>query len=584
MTGKRTFRWDAWIVFALALIARLVYMRSIMDEPLWLVPQVDARLYWETALSIVRGEAQDAVFYLPPFYSWFLASIVRVVGEDVGSVRHVLAIVAALAAPVTLLLAEPIVGRARSLAAGVIVALFAPAVFYSSEILTASLVLLLNVAALYVLARSERAAGFAGYGLAGILIGVSAITHPSILLLPLLLAIRYRTNWRAIALLVLGLFLAVLPVTLHNALGGDAALVSTNGGVNFYMGNHAGADGKSAVAPDLPNEPGDARRTAEAIARASVPYEIGPRDVSGFWMNRATIWIRENPGDWARLTFRRLVFAVNNREISDNIDFYGTIERSIPLRMMPLHYGLLIALAVTGIPVIARHAQGRLLLVYALAVLVPLLLFFVVGRLRLPLLPLLAIAGSAGLFELVRFVRKWRHRLQRKELVRAPLLFAGAFVLAHLNVWGVNEDRSWHYYYLSGDATWRHGNPLRAVEYFEQAHQRNPEDPLAMNALGFAYAETGQQLEHGEELVRGALDREPGRRRFYLDSLGWILFKQGKNRKAAAAFEQAIPLFGPGEEASKAEAMTHLAAVREAQGRTGEAKKLRAEAGRLLAM
>ncbi len=583
MTEKRTFRWEAWAVFGLAMIARLVYLRSIADEPLYLVPQVDARLYWETALSIVRGEAQDAVFYLPPFYSWFLASIVRITGEDVGAVRHVLAFVAALAAPVTLLLAEPVVGRTRALGAGVIVALAAPAVFYSTELVTASLVLVLNVAALYVLARSERGTGFAGYGLAGLLLGVSAITHPSILLFPLLLAIRYRTNWRAIALLVLGLFLAVLPVTLHNALGGDAALVSTNGGVNFYLGNHAGADGKSAVAPDLPNEPGDARRTADAIARAAVPYEIGPRDVSRFWMNRATSWIRANPGDWARLTFRRLIYALNAHEISDNIDFYGTAEQSLPLRAMPVRFGLLIALSLAGLPVLLRERQGRLLALYALAVLIPLLLFFVVGRFRLALLPFLAVAGSVGLFELGRTLRKWRHRLQRKELVRAPVLFAAGLVLAYLSVFDVNEDRSWHYYYLSGDATYRHGNPLRAVEYFEQAQSRNPESPLVRNALGFAYAETGQRLDQAEDLVRGALDREPGRRRFYLDSLGWILFKQGKNREAATAFEQAIPLFGPGEEASKAEALTHLAAVREAQGRTGDAQRLRAEAGRLMA-
>ena len=42
-----------------------------------------------------------------------------------------------------------------------------------------------------------------------------------------------------------------MPFTAHNVLvGGEAVLLSANGGINFWIGNHAGADGVFAPPTD----------------------------------------------------------------------------------------------------------------------------------------------------------------------------------------------------------------------------------------------------------------------------------------------------------------------------------------------
>lgn len=63
--------------------------------------------------------------------------------------------------------------------------------------------------------------------------------------------------------------------------------------------------------------------------------------------------------------------------------------------------------------------------------------------------------------------------------------------------------------------------------------------PDAYNALGYLYAEQGIKLDEAETLVRRALKSAPTSGA-YLDSLGFIYFKQGKLDAAIESLEQAV--------------------------------------------
>jgi tetratricopeptide (TPR) repeat protein len=56
---------------------------------------------------------------------------------------------------------------------------------------------------------------------------------------------------------------------------------------------------------------------------------------------------------------------------------------------------------------------------------------------------------------------------------------------------------------------------------------RDPQDANALNSLGYLLAERGDRLEEAVQLVRRALEIEPGNPS-YLDSLGWAYFQQGR--------------------------------------------------------
>lgn len=81
-----------------------------------------------------------------------------------------------------------------------------------------------------------------------------------------------------------------------------------------------------------------------------------------------------------------------------------------------------------------------------------------------------------------------------------------------------------------------------AIERLEQLHELFPDDPSLQNFFGYVLAKRGVRLDFAESLLRKALDAEPGNG-FFLDSLGWIKYRQGD-------YAEAVRLLG--EAASKA--------------------------------
>jgi tetratricopeptide (TPR) repeat protein len=73
--------------------------------------------------------------------------------------------------------------------------------------------------------------------------------------------------------------------------------------------------------------------------------------------------------------------------------------------------------------------------------------------------------------------------------------------------------------------------PSLALQEQERRWQTNPVDAGAANDLGYQWAAAGVRLDEAETLVRGAVARNP-RLAAYLDSLGWVLYKQGAYEEA----------------------------------------------------
>jgi tetratricopeptide (TPR) repeat protein len=306
-----------------------------------------------------------------------------------------------------------------------------------------------------------------------------------------------------------------------------------------------------------------------ALAEEQAGRELTSAVVSRFWFRKGLGCVRENPGGTLGLWVRKAYYLVNNHEVADNLDFYAVTEISPPLRMLPLRFGLLFAVALPGLLILWRSDRGRLLMLYGLAVVLPVLVFFYVGRFRLPLLPILSIAAAASILELSH---RWRRKPRRIGL--PVLLIILGLLLSYSRLFGVAEDTSWHFYRSRGDILYGQGQLAAACQAYEEAVRRHPSNAATRNALAFAYAEQGVNLDQAEQHIRIALELAPQRRRFYLDTLGWIQYKQGELGAAAKALEEAIPLFASHEAYSRAEARYHLGLVRQAQGDLVAAERL----------
>ncbi len=83
-----------------------------------------------------------------------------------------------------------------------------------------------------------------------------------------------------------------------------------------------------------------------------------------------------------------------------------------------------------------------------------------------------------------------------------------------------------------------HGEFEKAEKYLRKTLQLRPNHAHALNALAYLYAEQGTNLDEAENLVRRALEKSPTNGA-YLDTLGWVFFKQKRFAKAVETLELA---------------------------------------------
>ena len=83
------------------------------------------------------------------------------------------------------------------------------------------------------------------------------------------------------------------------------------------------------------------------------------------------------------------------------------------------------------------------------------------------------------------------------------------------------------------------GDLGRARRVLEDLLKDFPDHPEVANSLGYFLAEKGLDLDRARELVGGALKLQPGNGAF-LDSMGWILYRQGELEAAFDYLIQAV--------------------------------------------
>ena len=123
------------------------------------------------------------------------------------------------------------------------------------------------------------------------------------------------------------------------------------------------------------------------------------------------------------------------------------------------------------------------------------------------------------------------------------------------------------FYFQHGVVAERAGAHDEAVKHFLACVEMDENHAAALNYLGYMWAERGENLADAEEFIRRALRSEPDNAA-YLDSLGWVLFQQGRYHEALAPLERAAQLSATTPDATIEE---HLGDVLDKLGRRGEA-------------
>ncbi len=452
-TRRRWFFGVTLALMALGLLLRLVVSAQLapyspVRHP---APATDMFTYQTYAQQILKGEYdfRQGFYYQPFYYAVFLPAVYLVAGPGPWGVILAQALLAGFTIWLTALAFARLFGRSTGLVAAGLLALDRLHIFYTPfallEILQGFWLSLL----LYAAVRAFTRRSWWWWGAAGLVAGLANCTRGNIvILLPVVLWLAWRSA-RSLSLVRQSLLLALILVVFYlpqlpfawvnYRATGHWVGTSTAAGPVLALGN-------TPEAPPGGREPGSSgpmcypetyhawmaqATAADPAARVSVARNI--------WR-----WFVREPLAVIELKFRMLLLFWNKMEIPNNVSI---VERGQPVPSPVLHLPVLLdfwlvgGLGLAGLLLGAWRARRRplvvgaagLVLFYCFAV----VLFYILARFRLPVVPWLCGFAGAAVVMLWRTARWWREPARRRRVVygAAVLLFSLGFVGFGYNIY-----------------------------------------------------------------------------------------------------------------------------------------------------
>jgi Tfp pilus assembly protein PilF len=94
-------------------------------------------------------------------------------------------------------------------------------------------------------------------------------------------------------------------------------------------------------------------------------------------------------------------------------------------------------------------------------------------------------------------------------------------------------------YFLQGSLYEKQKKYEEAEKAFRKALDLQKDDPAVMNYLGYMLADRGIHLDEAESLIQKAVQADPTNGA-YLDSLGWVYYKQNRFDRAEEYLKKAV--------------------------------------------
>ncbi|MGE5838110.1 MAG: tetratricopeptide repeat protein [Acidobacteriota bacterium] len=339
---------------------------QLKDHPL-VQPDVglDTSAYADLAKRVVAGDLGlgPGLYYVSPLYIYFLAAILAVT-DSFTAARVIQIGLGTAAVGFIFLTAREWFGERAAWVAAILAAFTGLFTFYEVLILQASIDVFLTSAALLclTLALRKKADQFF-FVLCGLIFGIQSLNRPNMLLAAAGLAavLVVVRRFRPAAVLVSGLLIGMAPVAIRNVVvSHEWTLVSSHGGLNFYMGNNETATGfyhaVPGVTPNIAGQERDARRIAErALGRTLTEAET-----SDYFFDLAWTWIRQHPGAAIALFARKLGWVFNAQHIAlpYSYPFYAYDAKTL-LRFYAVGPWLIIPLGLVGLVFAPFGASAR---------------------------------------------------------------------------------------------------------------------------------------------------------------------------------------------------------------------------------
>ncbi|MBN2227539.1 MAG: glycosyltransferase family 39 protein, partial [candidate division Zixibacteria bacterium] len=474
------------VIFLAAFLLRLIYLLQYRSNPSFYLPMVDELWHLEWAKDIIGGNFWGSeAYFRGPLYPYVLAAFLKITGDSLFWVRLLQAVIGSLSAVMVYLIGRRLFVPAVGIIAALAYAAYGTIIFYETMLLIPVLFIFLNLVAVYLLLRYQGSISSKHWLLAGLVVGLSAIARPNILILaPIFLvwiylsfhAVDTRRKISLAAVFLVGTLIPVLSVTARNYMvTGEPILISSQGGVNLYIGNNPETEGLTMLMPELDlNESLPWTEFAEATriaAERESGHSLTAAGESSFWTKKALVFIVSNPGKFIGITFKKLVYFLIGFENSDQTDIYFSRTYSSLLSLLiwksPIYFpfGLIVPLALIGMMLSwPRRRELALLYVFIIGYIPTVILFLVTARHRLAVIPFLLLFAAFGGIALKDFAvkREWR------KFTGYLALFLIALILGNRTYFDIGFENTAQIHFNLGLTYERQGDLGRAEsEYLE---------------------------------------------------------------------------------------------------------------------
>ena len=552
----RKYKWPL-AVFLAAFLIRLIYLIQSRSNPSFYFPMVDEQWHFNWAKDIITGNFWGSeAYFRGPLYPYFLAILLKITGTSILWSRILQMIIPSLSAALIYLLATKSFSHKVGIVAALAFAAYGAMIFYDAMFMIESLFIFLNLLALYLLLQYEKDIRPLPWLISGAILGLSAITRPNILLIaPLFLLWIYfrpqfagnkRSSFLIAATYLIGILVPILTVTVRNYIvAGEPILISSQGGVNFYIGNNPDAEGLTMLMPEVKLDESLPWNEFTAATRKAAERETGKNltagEESSFWTRKALGFIWNNPAKFISLTFRKLIYFLIGFENSDNQDIYFSRNYSSLYSALLWHkliyfpFGLLFPLAVVG--AVQGWKRRRELTLYYIFVIgyIPTVIFFLVtARHRLPVIPFLLIFAALGILAVVELFRRKDYR---KALIYFSI-FIVLLIFCNRRYFDIGFQNISQTHFNQALAYEQQGNLQLAEQEYRAALEENPNSATTLNNLGFIQYRTGRLNDAFSNFNR-AIQADSKFAEAY-NNLGLVLEAQNDLAQAEAYYKKAL--------------------------------------------
>ncbi len=523
-------RWILGISFCL----HAIYLYQLMDTPYFQVPLVDAAWHHKEALKILdQGWIGDSVFFMAPFYQYFLAILYKIFGVKIGFILILQCILSISSVWLIYIFSTRLFNQTIGLLSSGLATFHGAFIFYSGFLLKANLSLFLTSLFLVIFLRTCDTPNPRNFFWCGLILGILVPIRGNFLIVIAALSLwffffplRQSLRWKNTIAFVLGAVLFISPFTIRNYfVSGEFVLVNSAAGFNFFLGNNPIANGYN-IAPSYIRltpfyEEVDSKKHAEIVLGKTLKAS----EVSDYWMNEGWKFIREQPFDFFILQIKKLLIFINNSEKGDNYDLNFMKQFTPILHIGIIPYGAILILTIASLfwgrwtspPFIGIYL---FIFSYSLSVII----FFVKSRYRIPVVPAMMPLAAYALLEGRNRILK----MSNKEITIFTIVFLALAIAIFRPIETDNQSAKINDY---GVALETNGFLEEAMKYYKKALKTPPVHRRAALNLALAYYQK-KDFDRAIESSRKALaiDEKFVEARLFLAS---ILYEQ-KNFTAAS--------------------------------------------------